>query len=393
MEYTLLCGKQEKTKAMKAGRRSLHEALEEEVIKKVKVRVDSAEDVWAFMLLNFIVGANQLLFDGLTRELPLAYKHLWDSLVADNFPSGQFFEFFSLNPNHILSAQVRESTADVKSPESTILQVIPSIRSGSFADTGPCRFMEDEHIRIDDLSAHLGSLMKFPKPSAFYGVTASYLHVLFALCIFKGRACLTFSFIDTNFPETSEVDAFLGGVESSLRKGFLLSDLALAKDCNISSSSGTTALTALVLGSKMVMVYSHAQLVVLNCPTTQVHVETAEQYFAVTERQLTCLKTRLNYPSERRRVEGGFIDDGYLNVTLVRQGLRRHDDPEQCANDLVIEALWLNTFDNLTVIIVCFTSPDHQELSPMRQRRLRSCSFSAEALYSLQSWLDNKGSH
>ncbi|KAK6803930.1 hypothetical protein RDI58_001714 [Solanum bulbocastanum] len=46
--------------------------------------------------------------------------------------------------------------------------------------------------------------------------------------------------------------------------------------------------------------------------------ETAEQYFAVTERHLTCLKTRLNYPSERRRVGelGGFIDDGYLNGIL-----------------------------------------------------------------------------
>lgn len=88
------------------------------------------------------------------------------------------------------------SDLDVKSPESTILQFIPSIRSGSFADTGPRRFMEDEHIRIDDLSAHLGSLMKFPKPSAFYGVTANYLQVSYSsLSIFKGRACLTFSFI------------------------------------------------------------------------------------------------------------------------------------------------------------------------------------------------------
>ncbi|WMV10545.1 hypothetical protein MTR67_003930 [Solanum verrucosum] len=60
-----------KDQSYEAGRRSRHEALEEEVIKKVKVRDDSTEDVWAFMLLNFIVGANQLLFDGLTRELPL----------------------------------------------------------------------------------------------------------------------------------------------------------------------------------------------------------------------------------------------------------------------------------------------------------------------------------
>lgn len=31
--------------------------------------------------------------------------------------------------------------------------------------------MEDEHIRIDDLSAHLGSLLVCPLPSAFYGVS------------------------------------------------------------------------------------------------------------------------------------------------------------------------------------------------------------------------------
>lgn len=60
---------------------------------------------------------------------------------------------------------------------------------------------------------------------------------------------LSLFFRDTNFPETSEVDdAFLEGVESSIRKGFLLADLALADDCSVSSSSGTTALTALVLG-------------------------------------------------------------------------------------------------------------------------------------------------
>lgn len=30
--------------------------------------------------------------------------------------------------------------------------------------------MEDEHIQIDDLCSHFGSVLKFPKPSAFYGV-------------------------------------------------------------------------------------------------------------------------------------------------------------------------------------------------------------------------------
>ena len=42
-----------------------------QVVKKVKVRVQSKEDTWALKFLNFIIGANQLLFEGLTRELPL----------------------------------------------------------------------------------------------------------------------------------------------------------------------------------------------------------------------------------------------------------------------------------------------------------------------------------
>ena len=56
-------------------------------------------------------------------------------------------------------------------------------------------------------------------------------------------------FEDAKFPQTSDVDdAFLVEVENSLREAFLLADLALADDPSVSSSSGTTALTALLLG-------------------------------------------------------------------------------------------------------------------------------------------------
>ncbi|KAK4765016.1 hypothetical protein SAY86_026106 [Trapa natans] len=41
------------------------------VVKKVKFQLKSAEERWAVRFMNFITGANQLLFDGLTRELPL----------------------------------------------------------------------------------------------------------------------------------------------------------------------------------------------------------------------------------------------------------------------------------------------------------------------------------
>ncbi|XP_057956601.1 exonuclease V, chloroplastic-like [Malania oleifera] len=177
MEFVLLFGKPIKTKAMKAGS-ARHVKLEEEVVKKVKVLTKSVEDVWALRFINFIVGANQLMFEGLTRELPvigfvdgvwvvgvideirmpaienernptlvdtktrvqatlpaeaqrrngrlqlMCYKFLWDNLVADNFPSKQFFDFFTLNPHYILSEEIRKNTALSDFPVQTLNDLV-----------------------------------------------------------------------------------------------------------------------------------------------------------------------------------------------------------------------------------------------------------------------------
>ncbi|XP_022757760.1 probable protein phosphatase 2C 49 [Durio zibethinus] len=334
--------------------------------------------------------------------------------------------------NSQLDVKSLEKIPDPSNIESTILQFVPSIRSGSFADIGPRRCMEDEHIRIDDLSSHLGSLFKFPKPSAFYGVFDGHGGSEAAAYIRKNA--LRFFFEDVKFPQTSEVDdIFLEGVENSLRKSFLLADLALADDCTVNSSSGTTALTALIFG-RLLMVANAGDCRAVLCRRGEA-IDMSEDHRPI-------------YLSERRRVEelGGFIDDGYLNgelsvsralgdwdmklpkgssspliaepefrqavlteddefliigcdgiwdvmssqdaVSLVRRGLRRHDDPEQCARDLVMEALRCNTFDNVTVIVVCFSAPDHREQPSPQQRRSRCCSLSAEALCSLRNLLD-----
>lgn len=327
------------------------------------------------------------------------------------------------------------------SEESELIQFIPSIRSGSFADIGPRRYMEDEHIRIDDLSGYLGSLLSCPAPSAFYGVfdghggpdAAAYIK----------RHAIRFFFEDAEFPRASKADSvFLESVENSVRKTFLQADLALADECTVSTSSGTTALTALVFG-RILLVANAGDCRAVLCRKGEA-LEMSQDHRPI-------------YAVECRRIEesGGYIDDGYLNgvlsvsralgdwdmklprgspspliaepefrqvvlteddefliigcdgiwdvmssqhaVSVVRRGLRRHDDPERCARELVMEALRLNTFDNLTVIVVCFTYehrdssslPEHlRSQQPPPPPRLRYCSLSTEALCNLRSWLE-----
>ncbi|XP_057248117.1 exonuclease V, chloroplastic isoform X2 [Beta vulgaris subsp. vulgaris] len=173
MEFFLSFGRPEKTNAMKAGI-TRHAKLEEEVSKKVEVRVETLEDIWALKFMNFIICANQILFDGLTREIPvvgfvqgvwmvgvidelrmpvtgndrkltlvdtktrgqprlpsepqrrngrlqlMCYKYLLDNLVSNNFPSKQFYEHFSMDPQHVLSDEVKMSAADSGFPAETL---------------------------------------------------------------------------------------------------------------------------------------------------------------------------------------------------------------------------------------------------------------------------------
>ncbi|GAV71654.1 PP2C domain-containing protein [Cephalotus follicularis] len=316
--------------------------------------------------------------------------------------------------------------------ESSATKFLPSIRSGSYADIGPRGSMDDEHICIDDLSSHLGPLLKCPMPSAFYAVfdghggpeAASYIK----------RNAIRLFFEDANLPQTSDIDdLFLKELENSHKKAFLLADLALADESSVSSSCGTTALTALVLGRHLLVANAGDCRAVL-C-RKGVAVEMSQDH-------------RPSFLPERKRVEdiGGYFEEGYLNgylsvtralgdwdlkfplgsaspliadpdvkqamlteddefliigcdgvwdvissqcaVSLVRRGLRRHDDPQQCARELVMEAARLNSSDNLTVVIICFSSIGRDESCLPPQRRFRCCSLSEEARSRLNSLLE-----
>ncbi|KZV49940.1 exonuclease V, chloroplastic [Dorcoceras hygrometricum] len=176
MEFCLLLGRPKRTEAMKAGC-ARHVQLEEEVVKRMKIDLESTEDIWAVKFVNFISGVNQLLFDGLTRELPvvgfaegvwmvgiideiqmsmveseripilidtktrvratlpaepqrrngrlqlMCYKHLWDSLVTNKFPAQKFFDYFSLNPHYILSPEVRRVTEKSGFPSEAVFLI------------------------------------------------------------------------------------------------------------------------------------------------------------------------------------------------------------------------------------------------------------------------------
>ncbi|CAJ1979349.1 unnamed protein product [Sphenostylis stenocarpa] len=194
MEFSLLLGGRKVNQAMKAGI-ARHAKLEEEVLKRVEVKVKYQEDYWALKFLNFINGVNQLLFEGLTREMPLigfaediwivgvideirmpltgndhnpilidtktrardtlpaepqrrngrlqlmCYKYLWDNLVADNFPSKIFYTYFGLNSQHNLCEDLKVTSADSGFSATTLDDVVRYYRN-------TCRMLAPAHDQL-----------------------------------------------------------------------------------------------------------------------------------------------------------------------------------------------------------------------------------------------------
>lgn len=314
--------------------------------------------------------------------------------------------------------------------ETVTTEFVPKISSGSYADKGESReYMEDEHICIDDLSSHLGSsFFRFPVPVAFYGVFDGHGGSQASRYI-KENATRLFFEEDAVFREShSTVNAFLlREVERSHRRAYRLADLAMEDESVVSGSCGTTALTALVIGRHLMVANAGDCRAVLcrrgravdlsfdhksTLDAERRRVEELGGYFegeyiygelAVTralgdwsvKRLSSSLSPLISDPEIKQMVlteEDEFLImgcDGVWDVmtsqyavTFARQGLRRHGDPRRCAMELGREAFRLDTSDNVTVVVICFTS----SCTTPQRRRIQFC-VSDEARAKLQTML------
>lgn len=325
------------------------------------------------------------------------------------------------------SLQVKTKTLDI-SVESRLgiedgaPEFCPIIRSGASADIGFRQNMEDVYVCVDNFMHDYGLKNLIEGPNAFYGVFDGHggKHAADFACHHLPR----FIFEDEDFPME---------IERVVTSAFLQTDTAFAEACSLDADldSGTTALTAFIVGRSLVVANAGDCRAVL-CRRGKA-IEMSRDHKPI------CIK-------ERTRIEacGGYVHDGYLNgqlnvaralgdfhmegmknggplsaepefmrtklteedefliigcdgiwdvfrsqnaVDFARRRLQEHNDPVKCSKELVDEALKRKSGDNLAAVVVCFQSQPPPNLVAPRGRVQRS--ISAEGLRELQSFLDS----
>ncbi|CAI9779715.1 unnamed protein product [Fraxinus pennsylvanica] len=276
-----------------------------------------------------------------------------------------------------------------------------------------------------------GSLYKWSQPSAFYAVFDG--HGGSDAAAYVKNNAMKFFFEDASLPQTSDNDEkFLQDLERAQRNAFSLIDLALADEQNgVDSYCGTTAITALVLGRHLLIANVGDCRAVLcrkgvavqlsqdHRPSCQLERQRVENLGGIIEYEflngelavtralgdwymklplgsaspLTAepdiQRTLLSEDDEFLIIGCDGIWDVMSNqeaVSLVRRELRHTHNPHQCARELVNQALRQDTGDNLTAIVVCFSSLERQNSVVSQRPRLRFC-LSKEARKKLQSLL------
>ncbi|XP_071706835.1 probable protein phosphatase 2C 47 [Rutidosis leptorrhynchoides] len=317
---------------------------------------------------------------------------------------------------HCISEALLVDTSNLKltansepaSPQNESSTFAPEFRSGSCSEIGPKPYMEDEFICIDDLQQHLDAKSHHPLTGAFYGVFDG--HGGIDAASFTRRNILEFIVEDSDFPN---------GVMKAVKNAFVKADHALADTNSLDNSSGTTALTVLILGRNMIIANAGDSRAVLGKRGRAIELS---------------IDHKPSCTSEKNRIEklGGVIYDGYLDgqlsvaralgdwhmkgpkgsdgplsaepelkeltlteedefliigcdglwdvmssqyaVTIVRKELMVHNDPRKCSRELVSEALKRNSCDNLTVVVVCFSSDPPPKIEIPRSYKRRTIS-------------------
>ncbi|URD93371.1 hypothetical protein MUK42_01061 [Musa troglodytarum] len=307
-----------------------------------------------------------------------------------------------------------------------VTDFVPIIRCGECSDIGNRSYMEDTHICISDLAEKFGCPSLEGETISFYGV-------------FDGHGGKDAAhFVRDNLPRIIVDDSdFPLELEKVIIRSYLETDLQFAKTCHpqLIPSSGTTALSAMILGRSLLVANAGDCRAVLS--QRGVAIEMSKDH-------------KPSCANERKRIEslGGFIvDDAYLNgelgvtralgdwgfeglkdidqpdgpliaepelkkimltkedeflligsdgiwdvfsnqnaVDFARRQLQQHNDATACCKELVQAAKNRGAMDNLTIVMVCF----HVDPPPARTMQRRRHTISTKGFHTLSDLLKEK---
>nr|GEX43071.1 probable protein phosphatase 2C 49 [Tanacetum cinerariifolium] len=196
-------------------------------------------------------------------------------------------------------------------------------------------------------------------------------------------------FEDSDLPQTQSEglldELFLKELQECRCKAFLEADQALLaeEECSISDYCGTTALTVLILWRHLLIANAEDCRAVISRKGVAKQISHDHRPSNLQEkksggiRRLLCrwmTQMVLSDDDEFMIIGCDGIWDVMSNeeaVGLVRRQLMQHNDPERCARELIDQALHLHTRDNLTAIVVCFSS-QIKAPRPWRPKFIRS---------------------
>ncbi|KVI08710.1 Protein phosphatase 2C [Cynara cardunculus var. scolymus] len=231
------------------------------------------------------------------------------------------------------------------SPQDLSSASLPAFRSGSCSEIGPKPYMEDEFICVDDLQEHLDAKLDLPLTGAFYGVLTFFKNMIIAnagdsraVLGKRGRAIeLSIDHKPSSTSEKKRIEK-LGGV---IYDGYLNGQLSVARalgDWHMKGPKGSACPLSAEPELKEVTLTKEDEFLILGC----------DGLWDVMSSQYA--------------------------VTIVRKELMVHNDPGKCSRELVSEALKRNSCDNLTVVVVCFSSEPPPKIEVPKSEKRRTIS-------------------